>query len=80
MFASNAVFEPVPFEIQGRSMTALEGKALCLKRDRYDRNALYQKFRYSGAEEKDVRLIPYFAWDNREFGEMRIWMPVMYRD
>lgn len=80
MFASNAVFEPVPFEIQGRSMTALEGKALCLKRDRYDRNALYQKFRYCGAEEKDVRLIPYFAWDNREFGEMRIWMPVMYRD
>jgi len=28
--------------------------------------------------EVDVRLIPYFAWDNRGMGEMRIWMPVMY--
>lgn len=26
----------------------------------------------------DVRLIPYFAWDNREFGEMRIWFPIAY--
>jgi DUF1680 family protein len=30
-------------------------------------------------EEVPVRLIPYFAWDNRGFGEMRVWMPVMYR-
>ena len=78
LFASNAVFEPEPFEIQGRSMTALKGKALCQNREGYDRNALYQKFRFSGVREVDVRLIPYFAWDNRGMGEMRIWMPVMY--
>ena len=59
-------------------MTALKGKALCQNREGYDRNALYQKFRFSGVREVDVRLIPYFAWDNRGMGEMRIWMPVMY--
>lgn len=78
LFASDAVFEPEPFEIQGRSMVALKGKALCQNRDGYDRNALYQRFRYNGVTEVDVRLIPYFAWDNRGPGEMRIWMPVMY--
>ena len=27
---------------------------------------------------KHVRLIPYYAWDNRDYGEMRIWFPVAY--
>lgn len=27
---------------------------------------------------KEVRLIPYFAWDNRGMGEMRIWFPVSF--
>lgn len=78
LFAIDAAFEPEPFEIQGRSMTALKGKAFCQDRTGYDRNALYQRFRYNGVREVDVRLIPYFAWDNRGLGEMRIWMPVMY--
>lgn len=68
----------IPFEIAGRTVTALEGNAYRMKRDHFDRNALYQTLHYEGMEKINLRLIPYFAWDNRGFGEMRIWLPVAY--
>ena len=58
----NAEFTPVEFEI----------------RSEFDRNALYQPLKYHGMSRKHVRLIPYYAWDNRDYGEMRIWFPVAY--
>lgn len=32
-----------------------------------------------GFTRAEVRMIPYFAWDNREFEQMRIWFPVIRR-
>ena len=29
-----------------------------------------------GYEKIQARMIPYFAWDNRGMGEMRVWLPV----
>ena len=49
-----------------------------MNRSEFDRNALYQPLKYHGMSRKHVRLIPYYAWDNRDYGEMRIWFPVAY--
>ena len=74
----NAEFTPVEFEIQGRKMTALETEEYTIDRSEFDRNALYQSLKYHGMSKKHVRLIPYYAWDNRDYGEMRIWFPIAY--
>lgn len=73
-----AQFQTVQTEIEGRTITALEADFYCMKRDGYDRETLYQSLVYQGMKKEKVRLIPYYAWDNREFGEMRIWFPVAY--
>ena len=74
----NADFNPVDVEVAGRTIKALETEQFCMNRDEFDRDALYQDLRYNGMEKCEVRLIPYYAWDNREYGEMRIWFPVAY--
>ena len=73
-----AAFRPEEMEIEGRKILALQTDACCLNREKYDRNALYQTLRYRGMKKEPLRLIPYFAWDNRGMGEMRVWFPVTY--
>lgn len=79
MLDLKAEFTTVPMTIEGRQITALEGDMYVMDRQDYDRNSLYQDLKYSGMHHTNVRLIPYFAWDNRAYGEMRIWMPVAYK-
>lgn len=70
--------EPEERTIEGRSITGLTGRFLKKKHsEEYDRNALYQDYSDDGYEPVTVRMIPYFAWDNRGMDEMRIWMPVV---
>lgn len=78
MLNLNAEYQPVEFEIEGRTVQALEADEFRIKRKSYDRRALYQPLKFLGVEKERVRFIPYFAWDNREFGEMRIWFPIAY--
>ena len=73
-----AVFKPIPFSIANRDMIALESEAFHIKRDNYDPNALYQTLSFKGLEKVKIRMIPYFAWDNRSYGEMRIFMGLHY--
>jgi DUF1680 family protein len=68
----------VSYEIAGRHVMALQTEFYQHKRDGYDRNALYQTFHYQGISKIQARMIPYFAWDNRGFGEMKIWIPIAY--
>jgi DUF1680 family protein len=75
---SNVRLEPEEIEIEGRKVTGLA--ATFLKKihgPEYDRNSLYQDYSEEGYEPVPVRMIPYFAWDNRGLYEMRIWMPVV---
>lgn len=74
-----AGFKTTEIQIQDRTVTALEGNMYRLNRGEFSREELYQTLDYQGLEQIKVRMIPYFAWDNREFGEMRIWIPVAYR-
>ena len=59
----NAEWQPVDYTIEGRKMIALAGQMLKQKKRRPA--GLYQTLEYEGMESVDVRLIPYFAWDNR---------------
>ncbi len=79
MLDLNADFKPQPFEIAGREVVALEGNGFRRKGAQNDREELYRTIRYEGLESTKMRFIPYFAWDNRGYGEMRIWLPAAYR-
>ncbi len=76
---SNAGFAEVPIELSGKHMIALETEGACLHKTQYRPDALYQPLKVGGLQKVPLRLIPYFAWDNRGFGEMRIWMPIHYQ-
>ena len=73
-----AAVTTLQMEIQGRTFTALEAEECVMDRSDYDREALYQTLSYHGMTRKRLRWIPYYAWDNREYGEMRIWFPVCW--
>lgn len=79
MLDLNAAFDTKAIDIEGRKIIVLETEVLCMNRENFDRNALYQELHYTGMTHEKARFIPYFAWDNREFGEMRIWFPVAYK-
>lgn len=74
----NAQYRQTETEIAGRKIQALEAEEYCIRREAYDREALYQPLKFAGLKKQTVRFIPYYAWDNRGFGEMRIWFPVAY--
>lgn len=71
----NTEFQLQDFEICGRKMKVISGAAYRVSQEGYEKNALYQTLRMQKKEKTEIRLIPYFAWDNREMGEMRIWVP-----
>ncbi|MCL2571383.1 MAG: glycoside hydrolase family 127 protein [Defluviitaleaceae bacterium] len=79
MVLSDATFEESSYEIGGFPMVALTCDAARVVRAAdYNPDALYQPIKVKGLEGTKLRLIPYFAWDNRGFGEMRTWFPVHY--
>lgn len=81
MLLSNAAFREEWYEVRGVQMVSLHTQAALVVRREAEpapHEALYRPMRVTGLRKTDLRLIPYFAWDNRGFGEMRIWMPVHY--
>lgn len=82
MLLSDAVFTEEWYSIQNTSVLALRTEAALVQRApeaQAEHSALYRPLRVTGLRKTKLRLIPYFAWDNRGFGEMRIWMPVHYQ-
>ncbi|MBQ3222926.1 MAG: glycoside hydrolase family 127 protein [Clostridia bacterium] len=73
-------FTRTQIDIEGRCIPAWETTLLCLQRDEAERNALYRTLGEEKLVPVPVRLIPYYAWDNRAFGEMMIWLPLAWRD
>ena len=72
-------FASTKMKICGREIGILEGSACRVTCEDYDQSALYQTLRKTKRENLAVRMIPYFAWDNRGMGEMRIWMPYLQK-
>ena len=81
LIPSDIRLTPEKFLVGGRMVTSLKGRFFKRKTcddqgKHYRWDSLYQNYNYVGYEEIPVRLIPYFAWDNRGMDEMRVWIPV----
>ena len=81
LMPSDPQFTVVDYEIEGRTVKALEGTMLqiCHQEKDFEREALYQDLEPEELKPVSVRMIPYYAWDNRGRGEMMIWMPLAWR-
>ena len=66
-------------EICGCRVKALYAKMYRICRESAGRDDLYSDFTDDKLEEIQVRMIPYFAWDNRGMGEMMVWLPLAWR-
>lgn len=67
-------------EIAGQKLAVLSGGAYKHINSQFEQDGLYRSF-VQQLEPVSIKLIPYFAWDNRnasddDLAEMRIWMPV----
>ncbi|MBQ4388287.1 MAG: glycoside hydrolase family 127 protein [Prevotella sp.] len=63
--------------ISGHEMVALEGDALLVNADKWDNRTLYRTLPHARSNNKvRVRLIPYYAWDNRGVQDMSLWLPL----
>jgi len=60
--------------ISGHEMVALEGDAVLVNSDDWDNNRLYRDLRVRKQQKVRIRLIPYYAWDNRGIQDMSIWL------
>ena len=72
----DAHFTEVPVTIAGTKMLALETDALLTGQDAWDNNTLYRELRPVSKQEVKIRLIPYYAWDNRGIDDMSLWLPL----
>ena len=79
MLPVDSRFEESALTILNTNVVALETEAVTIEdNDWYDENALYQTLEDQNVKPVKVRLIPYFAWDNRGMGEMIIWLPAFW--
>ncbi len=79
MLLSGAQFTEEPCQIAGVPVVALRcDAAVTVRSADSDPNALYQPLRTTGLRRQSLRMIPYFAWDNRGFSDMKIWLPIHY--
>ncbi len=70
-------FKETQLQIAGHNMVALEGEALIVNQQKWDNKTLYRELRPTPAGQKvKVRLIPYYAWDNRGIQDMSLWLPL----
>lgn len=79
MLDLDAEFSLSSMTIEGREVTALQTRMYRICYDGYNPNSLYQELPRHRLTHTDVRLIPYFAWDNRGDGEMKVWLPIAWQ-
>ena len=62
--------------IAGQQMTVLEGNALLVNDAAWGKDQLYRTLRPVRKQKVRIRLIPYYAWDNRGIDDMSLWLQV----
>ncbi len=72
---SDISFRPLPCKIANSELMCLEGRALAIKNPCWQ-NTLYREISGQQAFSYTVRLIPYYAWNNRGSCEMTVWLPL----
>lgn len=73
--SENFSFEKIT--IASTVLGVLKGKLLVSKAPAWQSNTLYRKLELPEFQKVQVTLVPYFAWDNREQGEMTVWLPLL---
>ncbi len=66
----------VPMTIAGHTFTALEGEALVRDAEPWNNQTLYREVSKRPSKKTCIRLIPYYAWDNRGIQDMTLWLPL----
>ena len=66
----------VPMEIAGHRFTALEGEVNVVNNRKWDNHTLYRELQQTAKKTTKIRLIPYYAWDNRGNQDMSLWLPL----
>ena len=64
----------VPMTIEGHSFTALEGDAIVTNDKTWNNQTLYRELSKPSSRKVRIRLIPYYAWDNRGIQDMSLWL------
>lgn len=64
----------VHMTIEGHSFTALEGDAIVTNDKTWDNQTLYRELSKPSSRKVRIRLIPYYAWDNRGIQDMSLWL------
>ena len=73
-FAPEPHFREQPASLAGDFAVRLEAQGY--RRSVSEGGALYRRFTAKPSEPVTLKLLPYYQWDNRGFGEMRIWLPL----
>ncbi len=76
---SDIQFTERKMTISGHEMTVLEGDALLASNDCWGKDELYRDLRPVQRQKIHIRLIPYYAWDNRGYQDMSLWLPLAIR-
>ena len=66
----------VKMSIAGHDFIALEGEAKLVNNQQWNNQALYRELAKSPETKVKIRLIPYYAWDNRGIDDMSLWLPL----
>ena len=69
-------FTETKVTIDGHEMIALEADVPVVNRDTWSNNELYRELRPAKNQKAHIRLIPYYAWDNRGIQDMSLWLPL----
>jgi uncharacterized protein len=72
---SDIHFQTKETEIDGSKIASLEGDLLVVSQQNWGNN-LYREAFLTPEKRIRVRLIPYYAWNNRGVSEMTVWIPV----
>ena len=73
---ANIQLKEVPMEIAGHRFTALEGEVNVVNNRKWDNHTLYRELQQTAKKTTKIRLIPYYAWDNRGNQDMSLWLPL----
>lgn len=73
---TNIEFKEKRVTIAGHEIIALEGEAVqTAPQNNWNNETLYREVKRPGSENKvKIRLIPYYAWDNRGVDDMSVWL------
>ena len=74
-FPGDITLTPIAASIQSFKMRALEGEAL-YRPEKPWTTELYRPMTHVALTPLPVRMIPYFAWNNRGAAAMSVWLPV----